>query len=351
MKTLVGLFFFLLILGIGAYIGYPYYKVYNISKQPTNVENISIKSFEIPEGTKINELGDLLVENKILDNAEDFNYLANFKNKDKVIELKKITVEKSKWQDYNSVLNNIVTQCNASTNVVNVQYNNVKSIEDIAGKLTQDIDLDSATFANFLNDENTINSLGFTKTTYSTFFIPVKFEVFQDITKEELLEKLKKYYKTFWNDERKSKASELGLSQSEITILASIVYEEQKVKFDEQPTIAGLYINRLQKGWLLQADPTVKYALGDPSIKRLLYVHLEVDSPYNTYKHAGLPPGPISFPESQTIDAVLNYEKHDYMYMCAKPEYSGYHNFSKTLNQHNVYAKAYQKWLNSEGIK
>lgn len=351
MKKIIGVVFFLLILGVGAYIAYPYYKVYNISKQTTKVESVSLKHIEIPAGTQINQLGGLLVESGIIDNAEDFNYLASFKKKDKVLELKKIAIEKQKWQDYNSVLNNIVTQSNASTNVVNVQYNNVKSIEEIAGKLTQDIDLDSATLVDFLNDENTIKSLGFTKATYSTFFIPVKFEVFQDISKEEMLDKLKNYYKTFWNEERKSKADALGYTQSEITILASIVYEEQKVKFDEQPTIAGLYINRLKKGWLLQADPTVKYALGDPSIKRLLYVHLEVDSPYNTYKHAGLPPGPISFPESQTIDAVLNYEKHDYMYMCAKPEYSGYHNFSKTLNQHNVYAKAYQKWLNGEGIK
>ncbi len=351
MKKIIGLVFFLFILAIGAYFGYPYYKVYNISKQTTNVESVSLKYIEIPEGTKINTLGDVLVDNGIIDNAEDFNYLANFKKKDKVIELKKVKIEKLKWQDYNSILNNVVTQCNASTNVVYVQYNNVKSIEEIAGKLTQDIDLDSSSLSAYLNDESTIKSLGFTKTTYPTFFIPVKFEVFQDITKEEMLEKLKNYYKSFWNEERKAKAEALGYSQSEISILASIVYEEQKVKFDEQPTIAGLYINRLKKGWLLQADPTVKYALGDASIKRLLFVHLEVDSPYNTYKYAGLPPGPIAFPESQTIDAVLNYEKHDFMYMCAKPEYSGYHNFSKTLNQHNVYAKAYQKWLNSEGIK
>jgi UPF0755 protein len=175
--------------------------------------------------------------------------------------------------------------------------------------------------------------------------------VYQNISKEDLFGKLKDYYKTFWNEDRKAKAQTLGLSQSEVTILASIVYEEQKVKFDEQPTIAGLYINRLKSGWLLQADPTVKFAIGDPTIKRLLYKHLEYQSPYNTYIHKGLPPGPISYPESQTIDAVLDYEKHDFMYMCAKPEYSGYHNFSKTLNQHNVYAKEYQNWLNKEGIK
>jgi UPF0755 protein len=342
----------LISVGVSAYfVGYPYFRAYNVKEQPSNIESVEITYLTIPAGTNFNELGAILVEQKIIDNAADFNFLVDFKKKNRVIEKEKIRVEYDKWGDYNSILNNIVTQLNANTNVVHVQYNNVKSIDDIAGKLTAQIDLDSATFAAYLKDEQTMNAIGFTELTYPTFFIPVKFEVYQDITKEDLFNKLKAYYKTFWNDERKAKAAALGLSQSEVTILASIVYEEQKVKFDEQPTIAGLYLNRLNKGWLLQADPTVKFALGDPGIKRLLYKHLEVESPYNTYKHLGLPPGPISFPESQTIDAVLDYEKHDYLYMCAKPEYSGYHNFSKTLSQHNVYANQYQKWLNAEGIK
>lgn len=342
----------LVFIGAAAYfIGYPYYRAYTVKEQPSNIEQVDLTYITIPEGTNFNELGAILEDQNIIDDGDDFNFLVDFKKKNRVIENDKVRVEKDKWQSYNSILNNIVTQLNANTNVVYVQYNNAKSIGDIAGKLTAEIDLDSADFATYLNDKETIASIGFSDLTYPTFFIPVKFEVYQDITKEELFTKLKDYYKTFWNEGRKGKATALGLSQSEVTILASIVYEEQKVKFDEQPAIAGLYLNRLKKGWLLQADPTVKFALGDPSIKRLLYKHLDVESPYNTYKHLGLPPGPISFPESQTIDAVLNHEEHDYMYMCAKPEYSGYHNFSKTLSQHNVYAKQYQKWLNAEGIK
>ncbi|MCB9188224.1 MAG: endolytic transglycosylase MltG [Flavobacteriales bacterium] len=340
------------VLGVVAYIAYPYLKAYNIKDKSTNASQLEISKIKFESGISIQQLAELLEEKEVIENSEDLVLLAKMKDQESlIIEISELKVEKEKWKTYNDLLNNIIFQNNNALNTVYVEYNNVNSIEEIAGKLTRNIDLDSAELTNYLLDPSTISSLGFNETSYSTFFIPIKFEVFKDITKEEMLDKLKNYYKSFWNEERKGKAAEIGYSQSEITILASIVYEEQKVKFDEQPKIAGLYLNRLKKGWLLQADPTVKYAIGDPSIKRLLFKHLEYDSPYNTYIYGGLPPGPISFPEPQTIDAVLNYEKHDYMYMCAKPEYSGYHNFSKTLSQHDVYAAEYHKWLKSEGIK
>ncbi len=350
MKRVV-LLIVLAVLGVGAYIAYPYYRAYNVKDKATNVATYEANSVSFKEGTTLKQLSKILEDEGVIDSGDDLLVLAEMKGKsDLVLAITALKVEKEKWTTYNDLLNNIIVQNNNEVNVADVQYNNVTSIAQVAGKLTQNIDLDSAELASLLLAPETMSSLGFTELTYPTFFIPVKFEVYKDITKEEMLEKLKNYYKTFWNDERKAKAAEIGYSQSEITIIASIVYEEQKVKFDEQPKIAGLYLNRLEKGWLLQADPTVKYAIGDPSIKRLLYEHLEYDSPYNTYIYSGLPPGPISFPEAQTIDAVLNHEDHEYMYMCAKPEYSGYHNFSKTLDQHNVYAKEYHKWLKSEGI-
>lgn len=351
MKRII-LLIILAVLGVGVYIAYPYFKAYTIKDKQTNIETLELKDLYFAEGISISDLADILEQEGVIESADDLILLAEMKEQsDLVLNITHLKVEKDKWKTYNDLLNNIIVQNKSDLNIVDVQYNNVKSIADVAGKLTKDIDLDSADLAGMLLDPNIMTSLGFTELTYPTFFIPVKFEVYKDITKEEMLEKLKDYYKTFWNDDRKAKASALGLTQSEVTILASIVYEEQKVKFDEQPKIAGLYLNRLNKGWLLQADPTVKYAIGDPTIKRLLFKHLEYDSPYNTYLYAGLPPGPISFPEAQTIDAVLNHEDHDYMYMCAKPEYSGYHNFSKTLEQHNVYANEYQKWLDKEGIK
>ena len=160
----------------------------------------------------------------------------------------------------------------------------------------------------------------------------------------------RKEYKKFWNSNRIKKANIIGLSQSEVTILASIVQMEQQIKFDEHSKIAGLYINRLQKGMKLQADPTVKFALKKPNLRRLYYKHLEVDSPYNTYKYDGLPPGPICIVDPRVIDAVLNYSKHDYIYMCAQPSYSGYHNFSSTIVEHERYKKMYISWLSLEKI-
>jgi UPF0755 protein len=146
------------------------------------------------------------------------------------------------------------------------------------------------------------------------------------------------------------KANMLGYSQSKISILASIVQMEQQIKFDEHSKIAGLYINRLKKNMKLQADPTVKFALKMPNLRRLYYKHLEVDSPYNTYKFRGLPPGPICIVDPRVIDAVLNYSKHDYIFMCAKPSYSGYHNFSSTNYQHEKFKKTYTTWLSKEKI-
>ena len=345
------LIIFVAIIAVGGYIGYPYYQAWSLSELTVNAKELPNK-FTVPVGTTIGAFGDVLQAEGVIENGADFNTLAKFKNYDTVvIKGSVIKVEKAKWTNLKGILNNVYLQSQNYNPTADMQFNNAKSIADIAGKLARNIELDSSELADYLLDPLRSSELGFNENTYRTFFIPLKIEVYKSINEEEVLEKLKKFYKDFWSADRKLKAANIGYSQSQITIIASIVYEEQKVKFDEQPSIAGLYINRLKAGWKLQADPTVKYAIGDPTIKRLLYKHLEVESPYNTYQHLGLPPGPISFPEPQTIDAVLNYKNHEFMFMCAKPEYTGYHNFSKTLTQHNAYAKKYQKWLNSEGIR
>ena len=164
-----------------------------------------------------------------------------------------------------------------------------------------------------------------------------------------------KEYKRFWNEERIAKSKSLGLNSSQIITLASIVHKET-AKVDERPRVAGVYLNRLSKGMLLQADPTVIYAIKlqtgnfDTIIKRVLYKDLELDSPYNTYKYAGLPPGPIAMPDISAIDAVLNPEKHDYYYFVANVEDFGYHKFAKTLTQHNRNKEQYVRWINSQKI-
>ena len=178
-------------------------------------------------------------------------------------------------------------------------------------------------------------------------FIPNTYQVYFNVVPEELIVRMHGEYVKFWNEDRKAKAAALGLAPVEVSILASIVQAET-VKQDEAPIIAGLYINRLKKDIPLQADPTLVYAVGDFTLKRVLDVHKEVDSPYNTYLHAGLPPGPINMPQISSIDAVLNYQKSDYLYMCAKEDFSGYHNFATNLRAHNLNATRYQQALTIE---
>ena len=344
------LFVLILVLVVAGYFGYPYYKVYQISN--TSIEsgfNVSIAS-----EMSYADLGEELQNSGYIESSSDFVILVKHKGyQDEKIPSGKLKIEKE-WNTYNSLVNNIHYYANPSIQkrvIVNVVINNVRTIEDIAGVVASFIEADSASLSAIFNNDSIIAHYGFTKQTFPTFFMPNTYECYSDITPKQFIQKLASCYKNFWNSTRIQKAADLNLSQSEITILASIVYEEQKVKFDEQAKIAGLYINRLRDGWKLRADPTVKYAVGDFTLRRILKKHLKTESPYNTYLHGGLPPGPISIPELQTIDAVLNYESHDYFFMCAKPEYTGYHNFSKTLDQHNVYSNAYHKWSDEQNIR
>jgi len=339
-----------LVLGIAGYFGYPYFRVYQIRNTPTE------SGFNLPISSEMSyaELGEVLQNSGFIESSSDFIILVKHKGyQDEKIPSGKLKIENA-WDTYNSLVNNIHYYANPAIQkrvIVNVVINNVRTIEDVARVVSKQINADSISLSTIFNNDSIIAHYGFTKETFPTFFMPNTYECYSDITPEQFIQKLAGSYKNFWNASRIQKAADLGLSQSEITTLASIVYEEQKVKFDEQAKIAGLYINRLNNGWKLQADPTVKYAVGDFTLRRLLYRHLEVESLYNTYKHEGLPPGPISIPELQTIDAVLNYESHEYFFMCAKPEYTGYHNFSKTLHQHNVYSSEYHKWIDQQNIR
>jgi len=219
---------------------------------------------------------------------------------------------------------------------------NIRTREKLASIFSRKISSDSLTILNLLKDNKFADSLGFTPNTFISLFLPNTYEVYWTITPKDLVIKLKKEYDKFWNQERTGKAREIGLTPSEVITLASIVSEESNIK-DEQPRIAGVYINRLHKGIPLQADPTVKFAINDTAIKRILYKHLKINSPYNTYINRGLPPGPIVIPALHTIDAVLNYERHGFQYFCAKPSLDGSHNFAVTLEEHNRNARAYQK--------
>jgi UPF0755 protein len=230
---------------------------------------------------------------------------------------------------------------------VNVTFTSVRLRTDLAEKITKNIGLRPQEFDEALDAFIGTNQQGFTKDNILTLFIPNTYQVYFNINPEDLIERMNLEYQKFWNDARKAQAKEIGLTPIEVSILASIVQAET-VKQDEAPVVAGLYINRLKKGIALQADPTLVFAMGDFTIKRVLNEHKDVDSPYNTYKYTGLPPGPINVPEISMIDAVLHYEKHRYFYMCAKEDFSGYHNFANSFNEHNQNARRYQRALSIE---
>ena len=226
----------------------------------------------------------------------------------------------------------------------------VRTLNRLAGAVGKQLMADSASIATLLNDTLLIDSLGYTVETFPALFLPNTYEVYWTMTPEQFIARMVKEHNRYWNTDRLAKAKAQGLTPEEVSTLASIVDEETN-KNDEKPTVAGLYLNRLHRGIMLQADPTVKFAHGKFDLRRILLVHLTIDSPYNTYKYAGLPPGPIRIPGIAAIEAVLNPTRHNYIYMCAKEDFSGYHNFATTLSQHNANARRYQQALNQRGIK
>lgn len=223
------------------------------------------------------------------------------------------------------------------------------SAEEVAGTIGRQLQTDSLSFLRYLRDTFLPQS-EYNEATLLCMFIPNTYEVWWNVSPARLVERLQTEHKRFWDESRRAKAAAISMTPTEVYTLASIVERETQVA-DERRTIAGVYLNRLRRGIPLQADPTVVFALGDPTIRRVLHRHLELDSPYNTYRYAGLPPGPIAMPAVQCIDAVLDAEQHDYLYFCAYPGYEGRHAFATTLNAHMVNARRYQAWLDAEGIR
>ena len=228
---------------------------------------------------------------------------------------------------------------------VDITFNNIRLKEDLAEKITANLEITRAGFLKAMNDPATARKYGFDTENFMAMFIPNTYEVYWNISIEGLFDRMHKEHEKFWSAERKQRAAAIGLSPLEVSILASIVYAESS-KNDEIPRIAGLYMNRLKKNIALQADPTLIFAAGDFTIKRVLNKHKEIESPYNTYKYAGLPPGPINLPPIVALKGVLNYESHNYIYMCAKEDFSGYHNFATNLTDHLNNARRYQRALN-----
>ncbi|KOY86626.1 aminodeoxychorismate lyase [bacterium 336/3] len=319
--------------------------VYQVTQSPNLQVKRGAKMLYIPKGTDFQGLIQILKKDSIVSNVVSFAFLSKTLGYQEHVKAGAYLIEPNMTN-----LAAIRKLRSGDQTPIRLTFNYLRTKDDLAERLANQLPIPKQEILDMLNNKELAQKYGLDANTMTTLFIPNTYEIYWTITKEELFEKMHKEYKKFWTENRIQKAKALNLSPSEASILASIVQAET-AKNDEKPRVAGVYLNRLAKNDLLQADPTVIFALQDFSIKRLLNSHLKVDSPYNTYKYAGLPPGAINLPEISSIDAVLNAEKHDYYFFCAKEDFSGYHNFAKTLAEHNRNAKLYQQTLNEKGIK
>lgn len=318
---------------------------YALFSSNINIEKDKKEFLLIYENDCYDDIIDKLVSKKIVKSKKTFEIASWLLNNKKQF--------KSGRYQITSEMNNLTLVRNimyGRQTPISISFNNVRTKDVLAERLTKKLKISEEEFLAELYSEQTLKTLGFNKNTVISLFIPNTYEVYWDITAEELIERMKKEYDLFWNEERTAKLLDVGLSKEEVSTLASIVEEETRKK-DEQPVVAGLYLNRIHKNIPLQADPTVKFAVQDFSLRRIYKKHLEYDSPYNTYMYAGLPPGPIRVPSIQAIDAVLNFVNHDYIYMCAKEDFSGYHNFATSYKEHQENAERYRRALNKRGIK
>lgn len=299
----------------------------------------------IPTGASFEQVKDTIVANLTIEDMDKFEFLAKKKGYTEKIRPGHYVVNND--MNYNTLINMLL---GGRQTPINVRFNNMRDVNQLAGRVAQRIEADSASIAMLLHDKSYVKEIGFDTLTIATMFIPNTYEFYWNTSASDFIKRMKKEYDIFWNSQRKAKADSVGLSQIEVSILASIV-EKETSKTDEMARIAGVYLNRLAIGMPLQADPTLLFILNDPEIHRVLNEHKELKSPYNTYANAGLPPGPICIPSIAAIDAVLNHENHKYLYFCAKEDFSGYHNFAATYEAHQTNANKYRKALNRRGIR
>lgn len=302
-------------------------------------------SIIIPKGSDFNNVKSILYSSGLIRNKRAFEWVARQKQYPSLIKPGHYTLRSG--MNNNDLVNMLRSGAQTPVNVV---FNNIRTKEQLAGRISQQIEADSLSLVRCWNDPQYVRSLGFTPASITAMFIPNTYEMWWTSDAKEFTERMNREYMRFWDGTRSDKARAMNMNPMQVIILASIV-EEETEKSEDMPVIAGVYINRLKKGWPLQADPTLKYAVGNYDLKRVLNVHKEVDSPYNTYKNTGLPPGPICIPSISAIDAVLDYRKHDYMFFCAKADMSGYSAFARTLAEHNRNAHAYQAALDRKGIQ
>lgn len=336
-KKFLWIFFIFLLIAAGGLGYFGYGVIYKPNVWTSTGGTVMIK---IPTGSDYEDMKKILYENGLIVHRKNFEWVAGFKNFEK-------SVKPGNFAINNGLSNNDLINLLRSGNQkpINVIFNNVRDIYQLASKVAPQIEADSTSIVNYILSGKFYQLLDSDSVNVSTYFIPNTYEFYWNTSAKAFVMRMLEEHEKFWSGRRKKLADEMEMSEAEIITLASIV-EKESQKNDEKPIIAGVYINRLERKWLLQADPTLLYILNDKSIRRVLNVHKKIDSPYNTYKYLGLPPGPICIPSISSIDAVLNYDRTSYLFFCAKDDLSGYHAFAKTLKEHNRNAKKYQKALN-----
>ncbi len=337
-KLFIVIFLLFLIASAAAFYFYSAILTPNVSLK--NQEDILI---HIPSKSSYADLKKILSDYKILNDEKSFDMVAkmmSFSN----VKPGQFTIHNN-WS--NKELISVLRSGRQTP--VNLTFNNIRTIEELAGFFSHKVEPDSLSILNYFVSDQVLKETQKTKDDIMTLFIPNTYQFYWNSNPKKLLDRMAYEHDQFYNKTRKTKLDDLNMSTSEVYTLASIVQKETLVS-SEKPRVAGVYINRLKRGQLLQADPTVVFASGDFGLRRVLNKHLAIDSPYNTYKYEGLPPGPIAMPDITTIDAVLNYEKHNYLYFCASPDNSGKHLFARTLVQHNRNADKYRAYLNKRKI-
>jgi UPF0755 protein len=333
----------IILVGISLAGYYFYQMIYQSNTNP-----LIGKAFElyIPSNGQFENVMDTLKKYDVLSDYESFKWVAEKKNY--ISKVKPGRYEIKVGANNNSIINMLRS---GKQKPVKLTFNSIRTKYELAGKISNQLEFDSVSLIKILNDKEFLSGYGFTPESVISMFIPNTYLLYWNISPEKFFEKMNKEYNNFWNEERISKLKKLNMTKLQVSTLASIVQAEQSVHRDEQPIIAGVYMNRIKSGMLLESCPTLVFALGDFSRQRILNKDKEIESPYNTYKNPGLPPGPINLPEISAIDAVLNYVKHDYIFLCAKDDFSGYHYFSTNFSDHNKHAILYQNKLNKKGIK
>lgn len=306
------------------------------------------KDAQIFIGSKYHMMDVQKIITPYINDVEDFKWVAN---KKKFTKPKAGMYTLTKGMSMNDLVNKLRA---GNQTPVKVSFNNQDTLEKLAGRVSQQLEVDSITLLNTMKNAAFLQKHNFSEKSALGMYIPNQYEFYWNTSATKFRSKMLNYYNSFWNNSRLNKAKKLALSKNEVIALASIVQKETAQK-SERPMVAGLYLNRLKNGWPLQADPTIIFALKekkghDKVFKRVLTKDLEINSPYNTYKHRGLPPTLIAMPDVSAIDAVLNPAKHNYYYMCASIDKIGFHEFAKTLSQHNRNAQKYQRWINRRGI-